>query len=665
MKRKIIFSVIAAALLITISTWAEARVTHIAITRIESPTFEGVSFGETGRYEKIVGVFYGELDPTNPKNAVIVDLDKAPKVNGKVQYSADFYILKPVDMKRGNDILLYEFGNRGGKGLLRNYNDSTGSRDPTTAQDAGTGFLMRRGYTLAWCGILADVLPVDNRLTIQVPVARNLDGSVIEETIWDECMTFVDAPSCSFPYPVPTLKKSKATLLVREFRSDDPVEIPRKQWNFINANTIELVDKVFTNSLIYQFIHKAENPPVMGIGYASARDWVSFLRYQTEDDLGNPNPLTAGINFALSYGASQTGRFEGEFVYLGFNEDESVSGRLVFEGMERVAAATRPFINFRFAQPTRRADFQHWELFYPNPTFPFAYEDQYDPITEKTDGILHRCNLSDTCPKIMHQGSSNQYWEFKESLALTDPLGTRDAVLPENVRFYFFTGGGESAYRKSVPDGFCVSTSAVVDYRPLTRSLLVALTDWVNAGVNPPVSRHPRIDDGTLVSADAVDWPSIPGVPFAGPVVNRNQVYDYGPDFDQGIISQVLPIVTEDEYKVLVPQVDEDGNDLGGIRLPTISVPIATQTGWGTFKNSPAQGELCIEDGSYIPFPATEAERLATDDPRLSIEERYPDHGTYVSKVTHAVNELVKERFLLQEDAQILLDEAVKSDIGK
>ena len=613
-----------------------------------------------------MGRFHAELDPADRRNAIITDIDKAPRnERGYVEYSADFYILKPVDMTKGNGLILYEFGNRGNKLLLSNYNDSARGNDPTAAGDAGNGFLMRRGYTLVWGGILADVKPGNDRLTLQVPVARDPDGSLIEGTIWDECMFFQEGSlRCELSYPVPRVDQSEATLLVRERRREDPVEVPSDQWTFDGPGAIQLLPEgtPFKKGFIYQFIHQAANPPVTGIGLAAARDFVSFLRHQTGDAVGKPNPLS-GIEKALSFGRSQTGRFEREFVYLGFNEDAQGTGRRVFDGMEIHVAATRPFVNYRFAQPVRTADFQH-RLFYPTSAFPFSYEDQTDPFTGKTDGILHRCTATGTCPQILHTTSSTEYWQFKNSTVLTDPLGTRDAEVPDNVRVYLFTGTQHGSHSPRTPAGVCEQPPNLLDARPLMRSLLVALEDWVTGGASPPASRHPRIDDETLVPVEDLAWPAIPDVTFAGPVLNRHWVYDYGPEFEQGIITQVLPVVTKNQYRVLVPQVDQDGNEVAGIRLPGISVPVATRTGWAVWDPSgPAGGELCNQDGSYIPFPATRAERLASGDPRLSIEERYPDHDAHVGRVAEEVERLVAERFLLEEDAERIREDAAQSTI--
>jgi hypothetical protein len=646
----------------------EARLTVIEITRIEYPAFGGAPFGKVGLYEKITGRYRGELNPDNPRNRIIVDLDKASRnERGNVEYGADFYILKPVDLTRGNGTLLYEFANRGNKGLLAYFNSApSGGNNPSTVESAGSGFLMKRGYTLVWSGFLGDVKEGGNRLTIEVPPALGPNHSPLEGMVWDECNFYADTPACPLSYPVPRLDQSEATLWVRERRPEAPVEVPRGEWQFDGPKSIKLLPEgtPFKAGLIYQLVHKAANPPVMGIGFAAVRDLVSFLKHGARDDAGNRNPLP-GLKHALAYGASQTGRAIRELLYLGFNEDEETPGRPVLDGVNIHLAATRPFMNYRFAQPTRVADLQHEGLFYPTSAFPFAYEDQTDPFTGSTDGILRRCHLTGTCPRVMHTVTSTEYWQFKNSTVTTDPMGKTDGVTPDNVRIYFFAGGQHSATGAIVRPGVCEQPPNVLDYRPLLRALIVALDGWVTRGQAPPESRYPRISDGTLVAPDQVKWPPVPGVTFAGPVVNRHRIYDYGPMFVKGIITKVLPAVTPLEYGILVPQTDEDGNDKGGIRLPDLAVPTATRTGWAVRAHGGAAGELCNQDGSVMPFPLTRADREAKKDPRLSLEERYPNHGAYVRRVAVEATHLVKNRFLLTEDADRLVEAASESTVGR
>lgn len=643
-------------------------VTRIEISRIE-PAFEGARFGEVGVYEKIVGRYWAELDPSNPRNAVITDLDKAPRnANGKVEYSADFYILTPKDAAKGNGSLLYEIGNRGNKSTLWMMNFSPlppGQNDPSTLAQAGDGFLMRHGYTMVWSGVYGDVARGGDAhtLTIQVPIARNADGSPIEETIWDESTNSQEPTGkarFALSYPVPNMDQSQATLLVRERRSDAPVEISREQWAFDGPGAIRLLPegRVFEPGFIYQFIHKAANPPVMGIGLAAIRDFLSFLRDAPQDEVGKPGPLPGRIRTVLLMGWSQSGRMAREFLYRGFNEAEREPGKKVLDGVLVFGAATRPFVNFRFAQPLRAPDKQQSTLHFPDSGFPFAYDVQTDPLTGRTDGILHGCLETGTCPKVVHLVTSNEFWHYKQSPVTTNTLGTRDARLSKNVRAYSLAGLAHAPYATTTR-GIAEQPHNEIRYTYLLRAILTRLNDWASLGASPPPSNIPKIADRTLVAVREVRWPKIPGVTFAGPVLTRHPIINYGPEFARGIIRKVLPREEPLEYPPLVPQVDRDGNDIAGIKHPAVSVPLATRTGWSVRVHPNGRGSLISQDGAAIPFPRTKRERLASNDPRASIAERYRGLRHYMVLVRREARRLVRQGFLLSEDVERIVDQAV------
>src|SRR5215470_14535023 len=388
---------------IAMTVAAEARVTRIEITKRE-PFAAGQSFGTTGAYEKIVGRYHGTLDPAHPLNATIVDLDKAPRnASGLIEYSADFYLLKPVDLARGNGALLYDVNNRGNMRALAQFNNAPSSNDPTTPEQAGNGFLMRQGFTVVWSGWIPGLPANNNALRIDVPVATTAAGP-IEQTVWDEFL-FNDDKSTRgrLTYRATTTDKSRAKLLVRERNLAPPVAVPDDQWEFVDARTIRLLPEgtTFRIGMIYQLVYQAANPPVNGIGFAATRDLVAFLRHATADDAGTPNPLAeAGktmIARALAHGTSQSGRYLRDFVYRGFNEDEQ--SRIVFDGINPHVATARLFLNQRFAQPNRMVNIGHGFVGFPDVSFPFAFETQTDPITGASDGILARCNTRDNCPK--------------------------------------------------------------------------------------------------------------------------------------------------------------------------------------------------------------------------------------------------------------------------
>jgi hypothetical protein len=335
----------------------------------------------------------------------------------------------------------------------------------------------------------------------------------------------------------------------------------------------------------------------------------------------------------LAFGQSQSGRYLRGFVYHGFNEDER--NRIVFDGIHSNIAAARVFLNYRFAQAVRGNQLAHENMFYPDVDFPFAYESQADPITGKTDGIFSRCAMRGNCPKLIHTVSSNEYWQSGQSLVTTDPLGSRDSTPPENLRIYL-TAGTQHVLRQNNPKGICSLPTSPVDYRPVLRALVLALDRWVKDGTLPPPSRYPRIDDRTLVAASAVGFPKIPGIQFpSGP--NPKRRVDYGFENEKGIINKVVPEYLSKTYPVLVPRVDSDGNEIAGIRLPDVAVPTGTATGWALrAPDVGGAGELCTQDGSFIPFAKTKTEREDKGDPRLSLEERYRDKADFVAKVRNA-----------------------------
>ena len=652
-------------------------ITRIIIDSIQSPAFGGVSFGEAGRYEKLVGRAFGELDPKSPLNTVITDLTLAPRnTRGKVEYTTDFYILKPVDAARGKQVLLFDVTNRGNKMTYLPLNfpfrappEFPPLNNPSSAEDAGTGYLMRQGYTLVWTGWDATAPAGNDRMTMTVPIASAGDqpmvGPALEELMLDNAQNATPNEAiftCPLTYPAATLDKSKATLTVRQYRSDQPSVIPATEWQYVNASTIGLLPagkKPFERGMIYQFVYPATNPIVAGIGFAAVRDFVSFVRYAKAGEQGTPNPLAGTLQWSIATGLSQSGRFHRPFLYFGCNQDEH--GRQVFDGMmPYINGAGGGFFNYRFAQPNRTA-FQRWSHVYPEQVFPFAYTSLTDPLTGKTDSVLARCAASSTCPKIMEVNDSNSYWFKSAALAITTPDGATDLSDPPNVRFYLLSS---IAHGVASGRGSCQQLQNPISPGPALRALLAALTDWVVLGKEPPPSQVPRLSEGTLVPPlpqSAVGFPEIPGVSYTG-VASVRELYDYGPEFDRGIISILPPAATGRAYPTLVPKVTEDGIDLSGIQLPDMAVPLGTYTGWNLLAGTPQ--DECTAMGSFIPFATTRAQRLAVGDPRPSLEERYATHGRYMQAVEAAAQRLVAERLLLPEDASAYIEAARNRELG-
>ena len=645
---------------------AEARIVQITITRVESPTFEGMTFGDVGQYEKLIGRAFGEVDPNDPRNALIADIALAPRnVRGMVEYSMDVYILRPVDRTKGNRRLFVELTNRGNSFSFGIMNDTAAVlNDPTSATDAGNGFLMRQGYNIVLSGWDAGVAPGGGRQTIAVPVAKNLDGSTIvgpalEEFVIDNSTTLTGA----LTYPAATLDKSQAQLTTRVYYDDLPTVVPSENWEYVNARTIRLLPAgtPFQQGTLYEFSYPASDPIVAGLGFAAARDLAAFLHQASADAVGNPNPISGDVQFVYSFCYSQPCRFMHDFVQLGFNEDEQ--GQRVFDGIHNwVGGGSGGFFNYRFAQPGRTHR-QHIGRWFPERQFPFANQILFDPVTGKTDGRLRRCLTTGTCPKILEANSSNEYWVKAGSLLHTDTLGN-DVLDPPNVRFYMFSSLPHSA---GTGPAICQQPRNPLVANAGLRALQVALDEWVTSGTEPPASRVPRRLDGTLVPTlrqSALGFPHIPGVKYNA-LMTTGDLFDYGPSSGDGILTILPPIHLGTPYPAFVPKTDADGNDVAGIRLPEIAVPLATYTGWGLRAASFAGGDLCDAAGQKIDFPRTLAERSLAGDPRPSIEERYRYHGTYVSAVAQAANVLHRQRLLLSEDVERVVRAAAEGSIGK
>jgi len=647
---------------------AAARVTALNITLIE-PFAEGTSFGDTGAYERVKGTFKGELDPADPRNRVIVNLDKAPRnAAGKVEYEADFFILRPVEAARGNRKLLYDVTNRGRKGIHNRLMDArapslAAGNDPKTVQDIGNG-LLRLGYTLVWSGWDPDAPRTNNGMAMARVIATH-GGAPIVRVIRDEIVpgTRVRAPPAKsggvqretlrLSYDAANLDQAQAKLTVRRGEADPRREIPPSGWTYAGPRQIALLPDGTRPEpgSIYEFHYPAKNPTVLGIGYAATRDLISFLRYEKSTASGEDNPAGAGIRAALAYGSSQSGRYLRDFVHLGFNQDESA--RKAFNGvLAHIAGAGGVFLNYEFGQPNR-TNTQHEDHTFPENAFPFSAARLTDPVTGRTGSLLRNDGFD---PLWIETNTSTEYWQKGASLLTTDPAGERDIELPANTRVYFITGTQHNgtAWMRSTA-GPCVNPRNPHNPNPALRALLAALDEWVSDGKAPPDSRTPRIKDGTLVAPDKVRFPAIPGLQ----AVRRVNAIGVLKDWIKPEMDMSRP------YRPLVPQVDADGNETSGIRLPDIATPLATHTGWNLYKAPFPEGELCDRGGSYGPFAATREAREANGDPRLSLEERYSDHAGYVERIVAAANRLVADRLLLREDAEQIIARAKSAETAK
>jgi hypothetical protein len=666
-------------------TRARAELIDLTFYRRE-PFANGQSFGDVGPYEKLVGVAKFAVDPRNPPNKDIVDLDKGLRnAEGKVEFESDVYILAPQDRSKGNGAILYDVNNRGNKLALGMFNSGGGGNDPN---EPGNGFLFRRGYTVVWCGWIGEVLPGGNRLLLKPPIATDngkpLKGLVRFEMVSDKAtetqpLSRREGHGCYSPTEE---GEGKATLTWRIRETDERLAIPREQWKLERIPLTKVEHGVqgtlqqircrlsggFRPGYIYELICECENPIVQGLGYAATRDLISFLKY----DDGAQNPLLksegkTAVSRAHGFGVSQSGRFLRNFLYLGFNADEK--GRKVFDGlMPHVAGGGLGFFNHRFAQPTRHNG-QHEEHLYPGDMYPFTYGDSPLGYIHATDnkpveyfparGILSRVREESpsTLPKVMHTQSAAEYWHRSGSLVHTNSLGTKDVAVPAEVRVYAFGGTQHGPAGDPPGRGISENLANPGDYRPLLRGLLDALDAWVKDGIEPPPSLHPRIDKGTLVDwhQKSTGFPGIPGVRYPQ-VIQRPHILNFGPNFQKSSTIDREPPEILGHYVVLVPKSDADGNDLGCLVPPEVAVPLATYTGWNLRNREVgAEGMLASLTGSYIPFPRTAEERNATGDPRKSIAERYASFDDYRKRCEAACAELVKNRYMLQEDAKRFL----------
>ena len=649
---------------------AEARVTRIEITKVErvdpsSPGAQGVS--QTPPYERMSGKFYGELDPADPKNALITDIQFATRnARGKVEYVGTFSLMKPVDLSKASGVLIYSVVNRGNGA-------ATSSPD---------------GHISLVSGWQGDVVPTATNQTIQVPRARNADGSsitgplvirILEQSGTTAALIIPRAtPS---PYPPATLDTTKATLVSAVSESatgvkSGLVKIAATDWAFSTCEKTPFpgspdpahmcLKNGFNPALLYELQYTVKDPLVLGIGFAATRDLNSFLRYEKKDDAGTANPVAGTVRWAISEGSSQSGTFLRAFIRLGFNQDES--GRLVWEGSNPNIASRVLDMNRRFALPGGAVDF--YEL---GTEAPVWWEDWNDaPRGRGTSGLLDRCRATSSCPKIMETFGSSEIWTLRASFMLVGTDAKADIPIPDTVRRYFFAGvthgGGRGGFSSAeTPNEGCELAVNPAPSAPMRAALMRSFVARVTNGTPMPPSRYPTIADGVLVpdTIAAMGFPKIPGRPSPEHLIHPLLDYELGPHFNyqdaSGFVTDVPKV--KRSLPQLVVKVDADGNEVFGIKSPLQMAPLGTYTGWNVIASGPLKGHVCGNSGGFIPFAKTKAERLASGDPRPSLEERYRSHDQYVELVRTATSKLVQERYLLQQDADAMIKQAAASDV--
>ncbi len=639
---------------------ADAAVTGIEVAS-RADVLGGRAFGAAGAYERLTGRVSFSVAVSNPHNRGIVDLDEAENLHGgRVEFSADFIALRPKDRARANGSLLLEIPNRGSAFIVAIVDGG----DPQLARSAGDAWLLRNGYTIVSLGWQWDAVG-KSALRLYAPVAKDggrhitglLRGDIMPSRVLPEIPLghYMGGRIGGSEYPVVAPDDPRDTLTVRPSRDAPRVLIPRSQWQFARMIGGRLVpsDRFihlnggFQPGRIYEYVYVVADPVVAGLGFAAVRDFAAYVKHA-------PDALLRAQR-VYGEGVSQDGRFLRDFLYEGFNADEE--GRRALDGvLAHVAGAGRGSFNYRFAQPSRDTE-PTSSVDFPVDVFPFTDLPERDPFTGARGALLARAAADHVVPKVFFSNTSYGYWGGAAALTHTSADGKRDAPISPDVRIYLFTGlqhfsgpfppaRGAGSLKGREPE-------SPLPVRYFFRAMIANLDAWVR-GTAPPPSRYPHIADHTLVPLAQWTFPAIPGVRLPHEASTAYRL-DFGPDWQRGILSLEPPRV-EGKYPVLVPQVNADGNELAGVHLPEITVPLATYTGWNLRDPSiGAPDQRVAYEGSYLPFARTAAERRASGDPRRSIAERYPSRAEYLRRYAAAVDQLVRERWILPEDRASLL----------
>ena len=638
-----------------------ARVLRVE-TANRTDVLGGKAFGNAGAYERITGRIYFSLAVNNPHNQRIVDLGNAVNLKkGEVEFSADFIAVQPKDAHKGNGSMLLEVPNRG-RGRILSLVDGG---DWDLAADAGDAWLLRSGFTVVSLGWQWDAAGAD-ALRFSAPLAKE-NGKTITGLLRGDLMpskVMAEIPLGHLilgdiggsEYPVAAPDDPRNVLTIRDSRNGQRTIIPRSEWQFAQIVDGKLapsdrhihLNGGFQPGNIYEYVYVVADPVVAGGGFAAIRDFASYAKHDS-------NAVTPAAR-VYGEGISQNGRFLRDFLYQGFNADQE--GRIALDGvLAHVAGAGRGSFNYRFAQPSRDAQ-PTSSIFFPTDIFPFTDLPENDPVSGESGGLLDRAVAEKVVPRIFFSNTSYEYWGRVAALIHVSADGKHDAPISDNVRIYHFTGlqhfSGPFPPAKGKLDLLGQQPQSPLPVKYFWRAMIANMDAWVRNGLLPPPSSYPKIADGTLVPLQDYAPPAIPGV-------NRpheaNQAWrvDFGTNWRDGILSIQPPKVSE-PFPVLVPQVDADGNERDGVRLPEITVPLATYASWNLRDPSIGAPDQRVSfELSYLPFPKTAAERQTTGDPRKSIAERYSDRETYLTRYHAAVEDLVKQRWILPEDRDAIV----------
>jgi hypothetical protein len=736
--RRLAALALAVALAFTVPMFG--RVTHFVVDVKTSPAFGGASFGSAGQYETLAGRVFGELDPNDPVNAIIQDIQLAPRnAHGMVEYVATFFIVKPIDMTKASGLLWHDVPNRGGRVTIVDIEKAFGDVGISSGwQGDNSGGTAQNLTTNDW---------------VQVPVAHNPDGSTITGTVLARIINPATGPNSAglfvqnnpFPYKPFTTDTTQATLTEHLHETMSGVvtagnTIASGDWSWGHcdathpfpgtASTSEIcLRNGFNGNKLYQLLFTARDPFVLGVGFAAFRDVESFFKYEAMDDNGQPNPLAGKIHRSISRGVSQSGNFLRGWLHLGFNQDEK--HRRVSDGMWPIIAGRRIALNFRWAQPDGVLEL--YEAGSEGPQWWIRYEDHVRNLPAR--GILDRCTESNTCPKIIEHFGAAEIWELKLGIEWVGTDGMRDIPLPDNVRRYYIAStthggtntpaggnvfdfelglatGSPTAVTLGFPNcpgnkwGTGALKSNPVPHTQTLNAIRVHFRDWVMNGISPPSSLYPRLrtpdgdgdDNGrglhkgdkdnvanlVVPTLAAMGFPSglpqlrdlaprapeastpngVDEIPFINPVLD----YQWGPLFDpsdgSGIPTNFPPPIRQ-VIQMFVPRVDSDGNEVGGVPNVVRDVPLGSYFGWNITSAGFHKSQNCDYTGGYIPFATTKAQRLANNDSRPSLEERYGTHDGFVQAVRVAATTAVAQGFLLQADADALIAAAQASHVLK
>lgn len=670
-----------------------ARVTRIVVDDVQPLP---PAAGQTIAYEQISGRAFGELDPALAGNAIIQDIQLGKDADGKLHYVASFVLTKPVDTAQASGLMWHDVPNRG---------------TPLTINVAERNF-GDVGLASAWQGDNAGgtavraTMRVGERHFLVLPVAKNADGSAVTGQVLARIVNragpgsqglFVQANP--LPYKPETLDTTQAKLVSRDGETTSggvtgEVAIPATDWAWAACSAANpfpgtpdptqiCLKNGYDAAKLYQVVFRAKDPYVLGAGFAAWRDVGQFFKTRRADDGGTPNPVAGLVTHSIARGVSQSGNFLRGWLHLGFNRGEN--GAQVHDGLWAIIAGRRIALNFRWAQPDGVL-----ELYQAGSEGPQWWARWPDPVRGQPEaGILDRCSASGTCPKIVEHFGSAEVWALKMTTEWVGTAADTDIPVPANVRRYYIAssshGGGAGGFDSSLspaPSPACPGNNfgtGVLPANPMphietVNAIRARLRAWVMKGTAPPDSVWPLLARGELVDANktAMGFPTLPSLrptipepDFIMPVLD----YDWGPQFNttdaSGVPTNAPPPIRR-AIKMRVPKVDADGNEVGGVPVVLADAPLGTYLGWNITAGGARpfhQGQICNYVGGMIPFAKTRAERLATGDPRLSLEERYGSHEGYVAAVKKAAARALRMGFLLAEDAEALVQQAAASHV--